>query len=182
MKGKNMIEDEQSTLCHAFALSLACALIESARNDTDPHSALGNRLARASETTERAISYFPRVRDNFDAMFLANDFLPLLEQRINSVILHGGWRRGEVACDRFMQNMLARLNDPKNVAKGDYLAMTWPEVRDKVREEQKEVEAEMWALATGSGNPAAAIREFADLAVCAMIGAEKVEVVSGIHG
>lgn len=70
--------------------------------------------------------------------------------------------------------MLARLNDPKNVAKGDYLAMSWLEVRDKLREERREVDAEMWALATGAGDCAAAIREFADEAVVALIGAAKI--------
>lgn len=172
-----MTEQDQATLCAAFSLSLACAIIEAVRRDAVPHSALANRLARAAETTERAIEFFPRVRDNFDAMFLADEFLPLLERRINSVIAHGGWRRGECDIDRFTQDMLARLNDPKNAAKGDYRTMSWPEIRDKIDEEAAEAKAEMWLLATGQGDPAAAIREFADLAVVAMIGATKIRAI-----
>ena len=170
-----MTEQSPDNFAAAFMVSLAAALIEIVRTAVPVHSAAGNRLARAAEATEKAIEYIPRDEDPFPPMFLASEFLPMISQRIQSAVVNGGWRRGEVDCDRFLQNMLERLNDPKNVAKGDYLSMSWPEVRDKIREEHREVEAEMWQLATGCGDTDAAIREFADLAVVAMIGAAKIE-------
>ena len=169
-----MTEQPTDNFSAAFILSLAAALIEVVRVAVPVHSAAANRLARAAEATEKAIEYIPRDADPFPPMFLASEFLPMISARIQSAVVHGGWRRGEKDLDRFSQDMLARLNDPKNVAKGDYLAMTWPDVRDKLREEHREVETEMWQLAYGSGSPSAAIREFADLAVVAMIAAAKV--------
>ena len=170
-----MTEQQPDNFAAAFMISLAAALIEIVRTAVPVHSAAGNRLARAAEATEKAIEYIPRDDDPFPPMFLASEFLPMISQRIQSAVVHSGWRRGEVDCDRFIQNMLERLNDPKNVIKGDYLDMTWPDVRDKLREEHREVEAEMWQLAYGGGDKAAAVRELADLAVCAMIGAAKIE-------
>lgn len=170
-----MNEQTTDNFAAAFMISLAAALIEIVRSAVPVHSAAGNRLALAAEATEKAIEYIPRDEDPFHPLFMASEFLPMISARIQSAVVHGGWRRGEVDCDRFLQNMLERLNDPKNVAKGDYLAMTWPDVRDKMREEAAEVECEMWQLAIGQGTPAAAVREFADLAVVAMIGAAKIE-------
>lgn len=170
-----MTDQPTDNFSAAFILSLAAALIEVVRVAVPVHSAAANRLARAAEATERAIEYIPRDADPFPPMFLASEFLPMITARIQSAVIHGGWRRGEKDLDRFAQDMLARLNDPKNVVKGDYLAMSWLEVRDKLLEERGEVDAEMWALATGGGNRAAAIREFADEAVVAMIGAAKIE-------
>lgn len=170
----NTIEQPTDNFSAAFILSLAAALIEVVRGAVPVHSSAANRLARAAEATEKAIEYIPRDADPFPPMFLANEFLPMISARIQSAVVHGGWRRGEKDLDRFFQDMLARLNDPKNVVKGDYLAMSWPEVRDKLREERAEVDAEMWALATGAGDRVAAIREFADEAVVAMIGAAKI--------
>lgn len=170
----NQQTEQTDNFSAAFILSLAAALIEVVRGAVPVHSAAGNRLARAAEATEKAIEYIPRDADPFPPMFLASEFLPMISARIQSAVVHGGWRRGEKDLDRFAQDMLERLNDPKNVVKGDYLAMSWLEVRDKLREERKEVDAEMWQLATGAGDRAAAIREFADEAVCAMIGAAKI--------
>ena len=169
-----MTDQQADNFSAAFMLSLAAALIEVVRGAVPVHSAAGNRLARAVEATEKSIEYIPRDSDPFPPMFLASEFLPMISARIQSAVIHGGWRRGEKDCDRFVQNMLERLNDPKNVAKGDYLAMSWPEVRDNLREERAEVDAEMRKLSTGAGDRAAAIREFSDEAVCAMIGAAKI--------
>jgi hypothetical protein len=170
-----MTTTDRSTLCHAFALSLACALIESARNDTDPRSALGNRLARAASATERSIEFFPRVRNHVAAMALADQFLALIENRIDSFITHGGWRRGEVDCDRFMQNMLERLNDPKNAAKGDYRQLTLSEIQRHIQEEASELDDELQENPLFSIDVPALVHEAADLAVVAMIAAVKAE-------
>lgn len=167
--------NDQTTLCNAVALSLAAALIEAIRTDINPTSALGNRLSRACEATETAIEYFPRVRTHFDGMQIADQLLDPVQTLINRVVVHGGFQRGERDLIRFNQAILERLNDPKNVAKGDYLALSWIEVKDKLREELAEVEAEMWTLALGQGDPAAAVRECADLATMALICAAKVE-------
>lgn len=159
----------------AFILSLAAALIEVVRAAVPVHSAAGNRLARAAEATEKAIEYIPRDADPFPPMFLASEFLPMISARIQSAVVHGGWRRGEVDCDRFLQNMLERLNDPKNAIKGDYRQMSFIDLKNKMDEEKAELVAELWKADTGMMDPAALIREAADRAVVAMFCAVKAE-------
>ena len=172
-----MNKQDQQILCQAFGLSLAAALIEAARSDVAPSTSLGNRLARAAETTERAIEFFPRVHEHFDAQLLASEFIDLLQIRINALIANGGWRRGEKDLDRFFQNMLERLNDPKNVIKGDYRQMSFIDLKNKMDEEKAELVAELWKADNGMMDPSALIREAADRAVVAMFCAVKAEEI-----
>ena len=168
-----MNEQQIDNFSAAFILSLAAALIEVVRGAVPVHSAAGNRLARAAETTERAIEYIPRAADPFPPMFLASEFMPMISARIQSAVIHGGWRRGEKDLVRFAQDILSRLNDPKNVIKGDYRQITPIDLKLMLDEEKGELVAELWALANGQPDPAALIREAADRAVVAMFCAVK---------
>jgi hypothetical protein len=82
-------------------------------------------------------------------------------------------RRGEDDCRWFLEQMLDRLNDPKNVAKGPYEDMTVSDIRAKLKEEFDEADFEMRLHGTTSFNKTLAISELADLAVVCMIGAVK---------
>jgi hypothetical protein len=178
------MNDQQPTdnFSAAFILSLAAALVEVVREAVPVHSSAGNRLARAAEATEKAIEYIPRDADPFPPMFLASEFLPMITARIQSAVVHSGWRRGEKDLDRFFQDMLARINDPKNAAKGDYHDLPWLLLRDKLEEEKGELIAEIWAMSMGNAVAPALIREAADLAVIAMFCAVKAAEIQSSAG
>lgn len=173
-----MPEQAPDNFSAAFILSLASALIEVVRGAVPFHSSAGNRLSRAAEATEKAVEFIPRDADPFPPMFLADQFLPLVTKRIQRAVVNGGWQRGERDLDRFNVDMLARLADPKNVAKGDYLQMSWTEIKLKLREEYKEAWAELLLLTLGGGDRSAAIRELADLAVVCLIAVAKIETLA----
>jgi hypothetical protein len=169
-----MTDEQKNNRALAFMLSLGIAILESVRTDVSPTTALGNRLGRAVSMGERAIDCIPGGNNDVRTMALASDLFPVVAQRIYSFLENDGFLRGEEDWDRFKFNALESLNDPKNVVKGEYREMSWVEIRDKLKEEYQEVEAEMWNLSPGGEDKFAAIREFV-LSVVAMIGAVKAE-------
>lgn len=58
--------------------------------------------------------------------------------------------RGRTAINVLSGACLGALNDPRNAKKGDWREMTWIELRDKLREEVAELEAELWLASQGN--------------------------------